>query len=176
MSISIALTCTGETPLLHDKPSTDIDIEIDFDATIADKRTHKDFATLTNPVILRELFLERLRLAGEFVKFNGQPLTNNNRSIIMMEATITTIEFEITSGGGLVANLAYVDGVRYIQPRWDDWEIGVTIFLNEDNLPSAKLRSAVDLMGQRHGLSEGDLAPAAYFGQFLVTSWAETVL
>ena len=176
MSTQIVLAMTGETPLLHDKPNVDIDEEVDSDATLADKRTHKDFATDTNPVILRDFLLERWRQAGLSVNVGGKPITNANRSLVITEVTIAAIEFVITTSGGSTPHLAYVGGVWHIQPRWDDWEIDVTLLVEEDALSPAKLRDVVDSAGQRIGLAEGDLDPPAYYGQYEVTSWAETPL
>ena len=90
MALTINLTITGDTPVLHDKPYTPVGGETD--AQLADYRTHKDYATDTNPVFLRERFLEILRRAGETINVSGSggnKVTNSNRSLVLAACRIS---------------------------------------------------------------------------------------
>jgi len=176
MALTINLTITGDTPVLHDKPYTPVGGETD--AQLADYRTHKDYATDTNPVFLRERFLEILRRAGETINVSGSggnKVTNSNRSLVLAACRISATELALDTVGGSTPNQGYVGDpqTRYIQPRWDDWESDITIILDDAIISASKLRAIIERAGSWYGLSEGDLEPLNYYGQFLISAWAE---
>jgi len=178
MAITVNLTITGYTSVLHDKPDPTINPDVDSDAVIAGKRTHKDYATDTNPVFLRERFLDLLRRVGETINVSGNSgnkITNNNRSLVHAACKISDPELALTTVGGSTPNQGYVGDpqARYIQPRWDDWETDITILLDDTIVSAAKLRTIIERAGSWYGLSEGDLVPLNYYGRFDITAWAE---
>ena len=143
-------------------------------------RQKKNFISVTMESLWFQPNLFRAIIdGGKFFKAGKGKVTTQKSSLIPACLEIDGVEISIRTKDGWEVDSRAVripaTGGRILahRPKFNDWELEFTAYLDEEIMSSALLREILDAAGKRIGL--GDFRPDCKgpFGKFVVTFWKE---
>jgi len=185
----IRIKITGTTPLICNRFTDEAQIKASNStsaSTVGDKGSPKEQAEKRlyigsdgNPMIPQPNLFRAIIDAGKFFKAGKSKVTTIKSSLIPACLEIDGVEIPIRSQQGWETDTRAVripaTGGRILayRPKFNDWELEFTVYLDEEILSKALLREIIDAAGKRIGL--GDFRPDCKgpFGKFVVTLWDE---
>jgi hypothetical protein len=121
--------------------------------------------------------------AGAFVRLDGKRMVSNAKSttlasmLVIEDAAIPIYvpgskeypKWEVDIQQGRNPNGG--EAVCIIRPRYDQWELRVTLEIDQSEMPLSMARELVEIAGKRCGL--GDFRPQrkGTFGRFVINQW-----
>ena len=185
----IRVKITGTTPLICNRFTDEAQILASGStrtATIGDKGSPREQAVKKlyigndgKPMIPQPNMFRAFIDAGKFFKAGKSKVTTMKSSLIPACLEIDGVEIPIASKEGWEVDTRAVripaTGGRILahRPKFNDWELEFTAYLDEEVMGLPLLREIIDAAGKRIGL--GDFRPDCKgpFGKFVVTHWEE---
>jgi len=185
----IRIKITGITPLICNRFSDEAQMKASNctrTSTIGDKGSPKEQAEKKlyigndeKPMIPQPNLFRAIIDGGKFFKAGKGKVTTQKSSLIPACLEIDGVEISIKTKDGWEVDSRAVripaTGGRILahRPKFNDWELEFTAYLDEEIMSSALLREILDAAGKRIGL--GDFRPDCKgpFGKFVVTLWKE---
>lgn len=190
----VAVHVTGISPMLHNAVSNETLLGL-LDKTgkkskTAANPTPRELAaskvhTLADgrPHVPARMMMACLIKAGQYIRLDGQrQLSTATSTIIFGVLAIEDIELPLYAPAEQTPAAWEVDlqfgrnpggkeGVCICRPRFDQWELRMTVEIDQSQLPEVRVRELFDIAGKRSGL--GDFRPACRgpYGRFGVTRW-----